>query len=254
MSGYYHMPLEGQYDQHAEPSAFRPSRAEDWEPYRDIIAHLYNTMKLKDVMTEMQMTYNFKATEKQYKTQLKKWNLDTKYIKASEYMAMLQIMREREAQDPSKQTRFILRGRPVDPKDIARFEKRHQKKGTLKEGDLAELQGRRDFLRLQHDQQLTPPLQNLSKTSFITPHLQSQQAMYTHQPPIMDQAPRMQPHPHTMLPPSMPTATACDTIDTFATIPVVFFGIFLTTICKSQPADGAFPYVSYFDQEAFFYT
>ncbi|KAK4651734.1 hypothetical protein QC762_600850 [Podospora pseudocomata] len=141
MSGYYHMPLQGQHDQqHAEPSAFRPSRAEDWEPYRDIIAHLYNTMKLKDVMTEMQMTYNFKATEKQYKTQLKKWNLDTKYIKASEYMAMLQIMREREAQDPSKQTRFILRGRPVDPKDIARFEKRHQKKGTLKEGELAELQ------------------------------------------------------------------------------------------------------------------
>ncbi|KAK4663040.1 hypothetical protein QC763_600850 [Podospora pseudopauciseta] len=141
MSGYYHMPLQDQHDQqHAEPSAFRPSRAEDWEPYRDIIAHLYNTMKLKDVMTEMQMTYNFKATEKQYKTQLKKWNLDTKYIKASEYMAMLQIMREREAQDPSKQTRFILRGRPVDPKDIARFEKRHQKKGTLKEGELAELQ------------------------------------------------------------------------------------------------------------------
>ncbi|KAK0745009.1 Clr5 domain-containing protein [Apiosordaria backusii] len=146
MSGYYHMPLEGQHDQHhAEPAAFRPSRAEDWEPYRDIIAHLYNTMKLKDVMTEMQMIYNFKATEKQYKTQLKKWNLDTKYIKASEYMAMLQIMREREAQDPSKQTRFILRGRPVDPKDIARFEKRHQKKGTLKDGDLSDCQGRQSF-------------------------------------------------------------------------------------------------------------
>jgi hypothetical protein len=43
---------------------YRPSKPEDWEPCRDIIAHLYNTMnmKLKDVMTEMEVTYNFKAT------------------------------------------------------------------------------------------------------------------------------------------------------------------------------------------------
>lgn len=50
--------------QEAQPAVFRPSKPEDWEPYREIIAHLYNTMnmKLKDVMTEMQLTYNFKAT------------------------------------------------------------------------------------------------------------------------------------------------------------------------------------------------
>jgi hypothetical protein len=72
--------------------------------------------------------------EKQYKTQLKKWNLDTKYIKASEYMLMIKTMRERAAQNPPKETRFILRGRVVDPKDIARFEKRAQKKGTIIEG------------------------------------------------------------------------------------------------------------------------
>ncbi|KAK4187122.1 hypothetical protein QBC35DRAFT_474863 [Podospora australis] len=131
MSGYYQLPMPGQHVQHhAQPVMFRPSRAEDWEPYRDVIAHMYNTMKLKDVMTEMEVNYHFKATEKQYKTQLKKWNLDTKYIKAWEYMAMIQIMREREAQNPPKQTRFILRGRAVDPKDIARFEKRAQKKGV----------------------------------------------------------------------------------------------------------------------------
>jgi len=65
MSGYYQMPMPGQHFQYqvqSEPMMVRPSRAEDWEPYRDIIAHLYNTMKLKDVMTEMQMTYSFKAT------------------------------------------------------------------------------------------------------------------------------------------------------------------------------------------------
>jgi hypothetical protein len=116
---------------HIDPKMFRPSKPEDWEQYREVIANLYNSMKLKDVMTEMQVSYNFKATEKQYKTQLKKWNLDTKYIKASEYMAMIKTKRERERENPPKQTRFILRGRVVDPKDITRFEKRAHKKGKL---------------------------------------------------------------------------------------------------------------------------
>ncbi|KAJ4300168.1 hypothetical protein N0V88_002837 [Collariella sp. IMI 366227] len=136
MDAYYMYPEAGQSSQGQAPASFRPSKPEDWEPYREVIAHLYNTMnmKLKDVMTEMEVTYSFKATEKQYKTQLKKWSLDTKYIKASEYMFMIKTMREREAENPPKETRFVLRGRVVDPKDIARFEKRAQKKGTMKEG------------------------------------------------------------------------------------------------------------------------
>ncbi|KAK4207616.1 hypothetical protein QBC37DRAFT_354965 [Rhypophila decipiens] len=115
---------------------FRPAKPEDWEPYRELIAYLYTYMKLKDVMEEMQNNHHFKATEKQYKTQLKKWNLDTKYTKASEYIAMIKIQRQREAENPPKQTRFALRGRPVDPKDITRFEKRALKKGMIKEEDL----------------------------------------------------------------------------------------------------------------------
>ncbi|KAK3502969.1 Clr5 domain-containing protein [Neurospora crassa] len=118
-------------------TVFRPTRPEDWEPYRDLIAHLYTTMKLKDVMNEMHTRHNFKATEKQYKTQIKKWNLDTKYTKASEYMAMIKTKRRRENENPPKQTRFILRGRPVDPKDINRFEKRASKKGMIKDEELA---------------------------------------------------------------------------------------------------------------------
>jgi len=112
---------------------FRPTKPEDWEPYRAMIAHLYNTMKLKDVMTEMEVQYSFKATEKQYKTQLKKWNLDTKYTRSGEYTAMIAIQRRREREN--KQTRFSLRGRPVDPRDITRFEKRAQKKGLLKDNE-----------------------------------------------------------------------------------------------------------------------
>lgn len=93
-------------------------------------------------MPKQRLTQVDRPSEKQYKTQLKKWNLDTKYIKASEYMFMLRTMREREALDPPKETRFILRGRVVDPKDIARFEKRAQKKGANPEGDPVDNQGK----------------------------------------------------------------------------------------------------------------
>jgi hypothetical protein len=82
------------------------------------------------------------SSEKQYKTQLKKWSLDTKYIKASEYLFMIKTMRERAAQNPPKETQFVLRGRVVDPKDIARFEKRAQKRGSLKKGDPIECDGK----------------------------------------------------------------------------------------------------------------
>ncbi|KAK4134083.1 hypothetical protein BT67DRAFT_307261 [Trichocladium antarcticum] len=133
----YHPQEAGSAPLQGQTAVFRPSKPADWEPYRDAIAHYYITMnmKLKDVMPEMETTYFFKATEKQYKTQIKKWNLDTKYIKSSEYMFMIKTMRERKAQDSTKETRFILRGRVVDPKDIARFEKRAQRKGQMKEGE-----------------------------------------------------------------------------------------------------------------------
>jgi hypothetical protein len=54
---------------------------------------------------------------------------------------MIKTMRERLAEDPPKETRFVLRGRVVDPKDIARFEKRAQKKGTIKEGEPIDCEG-----------------------------------------------------------------------------------------------------------------
>lgn len=55
---------------------------------------------------------------------------------------MIKTMRERQAMNPPKETRFVLRGRAVDPKDIARFEKRAQKKGTMKEGHPIECDGK----------------------------------------------------------------------------------------------------------------
>lgn len=65
MSDYYmYAESSDMAQQQAQPGMFRPSNPEDWEPYREVIAHLYNTlnMKLKDVMTEMEATYFFKGT------------------------------------------------------------------------------------------------------------------------------------------------------------------------------------------------
>jgi len=69
--------------------------------------------------------------EKQYKTQIKKWCLDTKYIKSSEYLAMIKLKRRRERENPPKETSFTLRGRLIDPRDVVRFEKRAIKKGLI---------------------------------------------------------------------------------------------------------------------------
>ena len=59
-----------------------------------------------------------------YKKQLKRWGLDKKNIKTLEYLAMLKKKRNRELEDPPKETRFHIRGRHVDPKAITRFAKR----------------------------------------------------------------------------------------------------------------------------------
>lgn len=83
-------------------------------------------------------------SEKQYKTQIKKWNLDTKYTKASEYVAMIKTQKRRERENPGKQTRFTLRGRPIDPRDIARFEKRAMKKGGVNFEEAEEGGGKAD--------------------------------------------------------------------------------------------------------------
>jgi len=43
---------------------FRPTKSDDWEPYREVIRDLYHTqaLKLKDVMATMQTQHGFKAT------------------------------------------------------------------------------------------------------------------------------------------------------------------------------------------------
>jgi len=40
----------------------RPEIATDWEPYKDAITELYKTLKLRDVMVQMETGHAFKAT------------------------------------------------------------------------------------------------------------------------------------------------------------------------------------------------
>jgi hypothetical protein len=54
---------------------------------------------------------------------------------------MIKTRRRREKEDPGKQTRFMLRGRVIDEKDIARFERRAIRKGLIGQYDTLSDQG-----------------------------------------------------------------------------------------------------------------
>ncbi|KAK3496023.1 Clr5 domain-containing protein [Neurospora crassa] len=53
-----------------------PRKAEDWEPWKNVIHQLYIVQNhiLKDIIVIMENTYQFKATPKMYKNQFARWN------------------------------------------------------------------------------------------------------------------------------------------------------------------------------------
>ena len=65
------------------------------------------------------------GSEKQYKNQLQKWDIDHKRIKPTEYKAMIRKKRQRE-EDGQKESKFQLRGVEIDDAKIVRFQKRHR--------------------------------------------------------------------------------------------------------------------------------
>lgn len=112
----------------ASPPTIRPDKAEDWEPYREIIADMYRTMKLKDVMEEMEKSYGFKGTIRQYKGKIKAWGLDTKYTKTSEYLEVIRHDKERgESPGPARTSS----GKQISESSLNRFKKRAEKRGIL---------------------------------------------------------------------------------------------------------------------------
>ncbi|KAF2113177.1 Clr5 domain-containing protein [Lophiotrema nucula] len=106
-----------------------------WEQYKDTISRLYESHKLKEVMKIMQLEHGFRPTIKQYKTQIGKWSLDKKRIKAHEYKAILRKKRQREESGTKKAPTFLLHGQEVPASKIARFENRMLQRGKITDED-----------------------------------------------------------------------------------------------------------------------
>lgn len=43
-------------------NVYSPKYSEDWEPYKEIVTDLYNTMTMKEVRERLEKDYNFKVT------------------------------------------------------------------------------------------------------------------------------------------------------------------------------------------------
>ncbi|KAK3339691.1 Clr5 domain-containing protein [Lasiosphaeria hispida] len=114
-----------------DPRRIQPARDEDWEPFKEAITQLYWTEegRLREVMNIMQAVHNFCATEKQYRTRFKKWNLE-KNINSKRMKAMVGIQKRR--QENGKGTEFSFHGRPVPQEKIDRWQKRQKSAEELR--------------------------------------------------------------------------------------------------------------------------
>ncbi|MCJ1460721.1 hypothetical protein MMC28_011103 [Mycoblastus sanguinarius] len=104
----------------------RPQCSQDWEDRKAAIEELYTSKPLKDTMRVMEKDHLFKATESQYKKQLRKWGLDHKRIKGPEYKAIIRKQRSREQQGLGDKSRFVLRGVEVGNSKIVGFQERNK--------------------------------------------------------------------------------------------------------------------------------
>ncbi|KAK3323316.1 hypothetical protein B0T19DRAFT_201450 [Cercophora scortea] len=106
----------------ARPFAMQGKYAsqDDWEGHRATVTRLYldDQKTLKEVKKYMEETHLFFATEKMYKTRIKKWALD-KNNKMAEVAYMVRLKRQRDA--VGKRSAFTVRNRPVDWSDIERY-------------------------------------------------------------------------------------------------------------------------------------
>ncbi|KAL8730934.1 MAG: hypothetical protein Q9166_003724 [cf. Caloplaca sp. 2 TL-2023] len=104
-------------------SCKHPNLPSDWGEYRNTIQRLYVTedKSLPDVVDEMKATYNFIATERQYKRRISEWHLD-KNVKDDEMRAI--IGKEAWRLQQGKKSTFYVRDRLVDRKKIDRFAQR----------------------------------------------------------------------------------------------------------------------------------
>ncbi|KAF2759648.1 hypothetical protein EJ05DRAFT_305570 [Pseudovirgaria hyperparasitica] len=123
------------FDRQSQPRQTLHQR--DWNSHRAEIEQLYAQQELRTVMTYMEDTYAFHATEKQWKSQLRKWGMK-KRTGGSDYKAMLKKRRERERERPGIRTEFFLRGELISQAKIDRYESEARKKGKITKDDMFE--------------------------------------------------------------------------------------------------------------------
>ncbi|KAK2770172.1 hypothetical protein CKAH01_04515 [Colletotrichum kahawae] len=94
-----------------------------WTCHQGVITRLYKdeNRPLKEVKQIMETEYFFHATERMYKTRIKRWGLDKKF-KEAEVLAMLKLKRDRDA--IGKDTRFAIRNQDVDWGRVVHYLKR----------------------------------------------------------------------------------------------------------------------------------
>ncbi|KAL3291736.1 hypothetical protein RB213_000522 [Colletotrichum asianum] len=94
-----------------------------WTCHQGVITRLYKdeNRPLKEVKQIMETEYFFHATERMYKTRIKRWGLDKKF-KEAEILAMLKHKRYRDA--VGKDTRFAIRNQDVDWGRVVHYLKR----------------------------------------------------------------------------------------------------------------------------------
>ncbi|KAF2806100.1 uncharacterized protein BDZ99DRAFT_501615 [Mytilinidion resinicola] len=107
---------------------FPCSSTKDLDAWMDEIISLNSEHKLQDTMEIMEREYQFRATEKMYKTKLAQWRkqgkLPPKRVSGRSQKAMLRI--EKEHLDATgRGTSFRYRGHPIPPEKYRRYEKRH---------------------------------------------------------------------------------------------------------------------------------
>ncbi|KAI8223099.1 hypothetical protein K4K54_006390 [Colletotrichum sp. SAR 10_86] len=94
-----------------------------WTCHQGVITRLYKdeNRPLKEVKQIMETEYFFHATERMYKTRIKRWGLDKKF-KEAEILALLKLKRDRDA--VGKNTRFAIRNQDVDWGRVVHYLKR----------------------------------------------------------------------------------------------------------------------------------
>lgn len=120
------------YSPASSPRRKRYAAEDDWRSHRDRISSLYQSNRLRDVITVMETQHQFFATERMYKARFKEWGLE-KNVTAAKVHKLMQRVEEAERREmsPSRSggrggnERVLLDvGEDLDVKRIQKYMKR----------------------------------------------------------------------------------------------------------------------------------